>query len=148
MTNTLPDRWASQDLPVLRRAAQILEVEGGGEVRPEGIAADLDITEDAALRSLLALQDAGYVVGANADSLAGRYVIVTDLAERGRRAAGIWPSEDSVDALIDALERAADEADDPEEKSRLNKLATGFRDVGKRVVAATIAAYIAGQLPR
>jgi hypothetical protein len=110
MTNPLPDQWTTRDLPVLRRAAQILEVDGGDEVRSEGIAADLDLSEDAALRSLLALQDAGYVIGVNADSYGGRYVMVTDLTERGRRAVGIWPSEDIVDALITALERAADEA--------------------------------------
>jgi hypothetical protein len=89
-----------------------------------------------------------FPAGDAADSMGGKYRLVTGLTERGRRVVGIWPSEDSVDALVDALDRAADEADDPEEESKLRKLATGFRNVSKKISTAVIAAYIAGQLPK
>jgi hypothetical protein len=148
MATSLPDLWSTRDLPVLRRIAHVVVVDNEAEARPEVVAAELGIETDDAVRSMVWLHDAGYVEALTADSMGGKYRLVTGLTERGRRVVGIWPSEDSVDALVDALDRAADEADDPEEESKLRKLATGFRNVSKKISTAVIAAYIAGQLPK
>lgn len=43
------------------------------------------------------------------------------LRERGRRAVGIWPNGESVDALVDALRQAGEATTDPEEKTLIRR---------------------------
>ena len=143
MTGLLPDRWASQDFPVLRRVAEIVELEHAVEARPERIADDLGIGEDDALRSLIALHDSGYVEGLRADTMGGKYVIATGVTERGRRAVGIWPSGEGVDALVEALQQAAESTDDPEERSALRRAAAAVLGVGRDVMTDVMGAVIA-----
>lgn len=148
MTGSLPDRWASLDFPVLRRVAQLVEVEHADEVRPENIADDLGIGEDDALRSLIALHDAGYVEGLRADTMGGKYWIATGVTERGRRAVGIWPSGEGVDALIEALQQAAESTDDPEERSALRRAAAAVLGVGRDVMTDVMGAVLAKTITR
>jgi hypothetical protein len=143
MTNSLPDRWATRDLPVLRRIAEVVEVDNADEVRPEGVAADLGIPQDDALRAMIALHGSGYIEGDRANSLVGKYIFATDLTERGRRAVGIWPSSDGVDALVEALQQAAAATDDPDEKGALRKAASAILGVGRDVMTDVIGAVLA-----
>jgi hypothetical protein len=143
MTNSLPDRWATRDLPVLRRIAEVVEVDNADEVRPEGVAADLGIPQDDALRAMIALHGSGYIDGDRADSFGGKYIFATDLTERGRRAVGIWPSSDGVDALVEALQQAAAATDDPDEKGALRKAASAILGVGRDVMTDVIGAVLA-----
>lgn len=134
MTDTLPDRWATRDFPVLRRVAELVEVDDLDELRPHNIAADLGQEPEETLRSMLALHDAGYVAGRREDTLTGKRVVVTDLTERGRRTVGVWPSGESVDALVQALQQAAEATSDPEEEGALRKTAGAVLGVGRDVM--------------
>lgn len=65
-----------------------------------------------------------YLGGKPADSMQGRIdFFVAGLTERGRRAVGLWPSEESVDALVDDLRKSEEATDDPEEKSLIRRAA-------------------------
>ncbi|MEP6650890.1 MAG: hypothetical protein ABJA74_13425 [Lapillicoccus sp.] len=75
-------------------------------------------------------------------------VVINGLTERGRRAIGLWPSGETVDALVDALRQAEEATEDPEEKSLIRRavgaVTSVSRDVMVDVVAAVINRQIAG----
>jgi hypothetical protein len=143
MTDRLPDHWITRDLPVLRHVAHLVEVDRADEVRPEGVAEQLGIDEDDALHSLIALHDAAYIDGLRSDTFGGKYILATGLTERGRRAVGLWPSGESVDALVDALRQAEEATDDPEERGALRKAASAVLGVGRDVMTDVMGAVIA-----
>jgi predicted ArsR family transcriptional regulator len=143
MTDKLPDRWTTRDFPVLRHVAHLVEVDRADEIRSEEVAERLGIDEDDALHSIIALHDAGYIEGLRADTLGGRYISATGLTERGRRAVGIWPSGESVDALVDALRQAEEATDDPEERGALRRAASAVLGVGRDVMTDVMGAVIA-----
>ncbi|WP_116951622.1 hypothetical protein [Jiangella endophytica] len=82
-----------------------------------------------------------------ADSYDGQYVLLTGLTERGRRAVGVWPSGENVDALVEALQQAAEATSDPEEKSALRRAAGAVLGVSKNVMTEVVAAVIARSIP-
>jgi hypothetical protein len=141
------DRWHARDFPILRRVAELSEIEHSNEIRPEQFADDLGIDQDEALRAVVAMHDADYVVGINGDSLGGPYRILTGLTERGRRAVGVWPSGEKVDALVEALQQAAEATSHPEEKSALRRAAGAVLGVSKDVMTEVVAAVIARSIP-
>lgn len=142
MANPLPDRWATRDLPVLRRVAEKIEVDGEREVRADVLSTELGLDERDVLRSLVALLESGYIEGMQFETDA-RYVMATDLTERGRRAVGIWPTGEGVDALVDALQQAAESTDDPEERGALRRAAGAVLGVGRDVMTDVMGAVIA-----
>lgn len=142
----LPDRWSSRDFPVLVATARVLD--GGG--MPASVAdvkaqlnGDLEPDEIiAALKSLLH----GYIVGKPLDTLGGTMdFFVTDLTERGRRAVGLWPSGESVDALVDALRQAESLTDDPEEKTMIRRAAGAIGSVSRDIMVDVVAAVVSRQ---
>lgn len=143
MTDTLTDLWTTRDLPILRHVAHRIEVDDADEVRPEAVATALDVDKDRTLRSLITLQESGFIAGIRADTLGGKYIMVTDLTERGRRAVGIWPSDEGVDALVQALRQAAEATSDPEERNALRKAAAAVLGVGRDVMTDVLGAVIA-----
>jgi hypothetical protein len=89
----------------------------------------------------------GYLDGKPMDSWGGRLDwFVNEITERGRRAVGLWPTGESVDALVDALRQAEDATDDPEEKSALRRAAGAVLGVGRDVMTDVMAAVIAKQM--
>lgn len=97
----------------------------------------------------MALIRAGYLSGEEIHTLGGPPdAIVGGITERGMRTVGIWPSGESVDALVDALRQAEDATDDPEEKTLIRRatgaLASVSRDVMTDVVAAVISRQVGG----
>jgi hypothetical protein len=120
MTDPLADTWATRDLPVLRAVAAHLDqsphdVLETNEFEVPGVAPD-DVP-----RALAALNGAYLDVDVTLmSSLAGPGpVAVRGVTERGRRAAGLWPSGESADALIELLNKAADDSDDEEDRTWL-----------------------------
>ena len=68
---------------------------------------------------------------------------VERIHERTRHELGSWPAAvDVVDRLVEALERAADEATAPEETSRLRALAETLGGVARDLAVSVVAARI------
>ena len=145
MTDRLGDVWTSRDFPVLREAARVID-SGDGPVTSAPLVEATGLTRPEVFSAFDALVPA-YLTGESVDSLAGRNdVSFTAITERGRRAVGLWPSGESVDALVDALRQAEDGADDPEEKSAIRRAAGAVLGVGRDVMTDVMAAVITKQI--
>jgi hypothetical protein len=80
-----------------------------------------------------------------ASTLDGYDLLAPRLLERGRRAIGQWPSEQTFEAFLHALDEQIVETEDPLERSRLEKLRAAAADVGKGVLGAVLTAIIKQQ---
>lgn len=60
------------------------------------------------------------------------------LRPNGRRFLRDWPTGDSVEALVRAIERQIEETDDPQEKSKLRKVLDQIGGVSKSVVTSVV----------
>ena len=100
------------------------------------------LTEDDARYAGRAMIQAGYIEGHVHKAFGGVLAIVTlaELTERGRRAVGLWPSDESAKALEEALVEVARGTANPEQASRLRRIAETLgglaRDVSVEVAAA------------
>jgi hypothetical protein len=94
------------------------------------------------MRSLVALHDAGYIRGERLEGLSETF-IVTGITERGRRAVGLWPSEDSFEALLEGLEQAAERTDDPKKAGALRRAGRYLREAPRDLVVDVVGAVIA-----
>lgn len=144
MTATpLSDQWSTRDLPVLIEIARAHNIDGR-KLAPQ-IQETLGITEDDVHDAVEALHEASYLEAHWANSMGGRFLLGVKLRERGRRAVGLWPSGESVDALVDALRQAEETTDDPEEKTIIRRAAGAVGSVSREVMVEVMAAVIARQ---
>lgn len=139
----LPDRWHSRDFPVLLEVARTIDG-GSSSIDRETIGRHLCFEVADVQRALGALNQAAYIEDAPARFVGGRPgSFVTTLTERGRRAVGIWPSGENVDALIDALRQAEQATADPAEQGRIRQAAGALMSVSREVMVDVIAAVVA-----
>lgn len=73
------------------------------------------------------LHRAGYLDGHDASSAAGYYLMRLHLIERGLREVQVWPAEEGLDALLRVIDERLAATDDPEERSRLQKIRDGAK---------------------
>ena len=139
VTEPLPDTWTPRDFPVLRAAVALIDRGEGAGINALCEATALDLAEvTLALRALrrrglvgLDLRTAGLVAGVS--SVSGEAYLET----------GLHPTEnDLVAQLVTALRKAADEVEDPDEKSRLRKLADGLGGVSRDVLSGVLTTVI------
>jgi hypothetical protein len=110
------DAWSSLDLPILEAVAAI-ESEGGWPTAA-GIAHRVGADAETASVRIKAL-DAGGFVAVSAYQSNGEPMDVTLLRD-ARQAIGQWPNVgDLFDRFVRAIEAAADDQPDEEERSRL-----------------------------
>jgi predicted ArsR family transcriptional regulator len=111
------------------------------------VAATAGIPEDQVERALQLLEQSQYVEAEwGPMMLSGDQDLhAVDLTERGRRAVGIWPSSEGVDALVDALRQAEDATSDPEEKTLIRRAAGAVGMVSRDVMVDVMGAVIARQ---
>lgn len=142
----LPDRWSSRDLSVLMATARALD-SGEHHVEPEAVADEVGLMTSE--------------VGAAYDALVGAYLsagrtpgtmgypkgswVATGLTERGRRAVGLWPSGEGVDALIDALRKAEETAEAADDRSALRRAWSSIGGVSREVMVDVLGAVVARQ---
>lgn len=144
MTDKLEDVWTSRDFPVLVEAARLLD-RGDGPVSSAPIVEATELTQSQVFAAFDALTPS-YLTGESYDSLGGRGdVFFAGITERGRRAVGLWPSGESVDALVDALRKAEDATDDAEEKTLLRRAAGAVGSVSRDIMVDVIAAVVSRQ---
>ena len=72
---------------------------------------------------------------------------VTALTERGRRSAGLWPSqEDRLASLIASLHSAADEATDEKDRTLLKRFGAGLAAAPGTIVSGVVTAWLSSQI--
>ena len=143
----MADRWTTRDLPVLLQLAKPLD--DGEPPTMSAVGDALGLDEATVRRSVNALVDAGYLREEEA-TISGRSLSWGGLkwlalTERGRRGAGLWPSGEGVDALVDALRQAEETTTDPEEKTLIRKAASAVLSVSRDVMVDVTAAVVARQ---
>jgi hypothetical protein len=121
--------WSRYELPALGVITDTFTVAAAADRVDIGpILADLeqiDPDSDAWIRAVDRLEAAGYIEGIRVNGLACP-AIVTRVTERGLRATGVWPTEESgLEALAAALREGAAKAEaaDPEAAGRLRQVA-------------------------
>lgn len=111
--------WERRDLPVLHAVAAVLDPSPGTGLQMQTIIEDSGLPEEQVIAALVALLSGRYIEGEMLRGFGGhvRQVLVSAVTERGRRAVGLWPSDDALTALVAALQEAAEETGDSEERS-------------------------------
>jgi|GEM_PF-4601415 len=143
------DSWAPWELPALKAVAEEFEAQPHGAIiattsvlerlDPEGT------QENKWGRAIDRLDKAGYIDSARAMWGRPYPMHVVALTERGLRAVGSWPNDQSViEALAAALENGATtaEAKDPDAANRLRQVAAWFLAGGREVAAGVGQAYL------
>ena len=144
----LGETWSVRELPILRTALARLE-RGYEFVDLDELRIDLGFTATQIRQAVEALNSATppYLSASFDNGWDGVHSpgSIDRIHERARRELGTWPSADNLVAEIaSALQRAADETAEPEERTRLRTAAdalTGFaRDVAVAVAAKHLGA--------
>lgn len=138
------DTWTARDYPVLVAAAEHLDGSPGSPIQLHQLVRQLDMPARDVTAALIALEP--YLQREVIQALGGESdIIVSGLTERGRRAAGLWPSEDQLTALVAALETAANRTDDPDERTRLERAGDALKGAPQRIVEGVLTAWLASQ---
>lgn len=133
-------QWERRDLPLLEKVAE-LEGDDDSLVASHGVLADAlgaDWDEAHVTASLRRLVQADYLAATDISTFAGPYWMSIGLTERGRRAVGLWPSDDVATALLAVLDERIATADDAEEQARWRKLRDGAATVGQGVLTGVL----------
>src|ERR1035437_9095287 len=131
------DSWTTIAVPILLKLADS-ELSDFQRASSE-ILSDCN-GNDAFLRTLAALIEDGYITGGTVywPLGAGKPVISIDvlrLTPKGRRAIHQWPPEQTVELLVDIIEREIQSLPDGESRSKLQSLQSAIRAVGTDVLA-------------
>lgn len=146
LIDKLEDMWTSRDFPVLVAVAKVLDRGDSRNIQASQVCEATGLSQVQVFAAFDALVP-GYVGGKAADSMGGRQdVFFRGLTERGRRAVGLWPSGETVDALMEALRQAEASTDDPEEKGAIRRAAGALMGVGRDVMTDVMAAVISKQI--
>ncbi|WP_134773566.1 hypothetical protein [Ornithinimicrobium flavum] len=140
------DTWTTRDYPVLVAVADQLEETRGQPFVSHQLAKRLPDLEPRDVAHSLTTLVGPYLQGEVHRSLAGDTdVIITGLTERGRRAAHLWPAEEThTEALVAAILAAAEQVESEDERSRLRKAADALRASSGRILEGAVSAVIAG----
>lgn len=123
--------WFERDYPVLLATAKLLEDSPYSQARSQDVADETGLAQDEVVKALKHLEQK-FVVLSDISTLARRDYLATGLTADGLVAADVWPSSDTVaERLIEALERALDEAPEGSTKQkRIRAVLDGVRDLG------------------
>jgi DNA-binding transcriptional MocR family regulator len=136
VTEKLPDVWTTRDFPVLVEVARRIDA-GDQTPRVEEVAATLDMPVEQVQLAGAALKRRGLVDAFGAWQ--AEILRFRNLSGEAYFLTGLHPSgDDAVAALVDALRQAADQVDDPQEKSRLRTLADNALGVGRDVLGGVL----------
>jgi DNA-binding PadR family transcriptional regulator len=114
---TVPDYWATRDLPVL--TSIVRRVEATGVANKSDIQSDTGLDDSTLDRSIRALQEDGYC---ETYFEGGGNFGVMSITGRARRTVGAWPSPESlVERLTTALRQQLADAPTEEQKTRVRK---------------------------
>jgi hypothetical protein len=136
------DTWNSRELPILEAMLEASEM----GLDQAGAARDAvpDLADSLYVETIAALAEDDYIAAHIRRNANGDILIAYPerLLPKGRRAVGQWPSNDAAEQLDRLLERLEADAADPEQKRRFARVREALADLGKDLVARTIAELI------
>jgi hypothetical protein len=136
----LPDVWATRDFPVLVEVTRRIDA-GSDALRVADIAQAVGMTPDDVALAGAALKRRGLVTVLGVAEMA--VLRFTDVSAEAYFLTGLHPSgDDAVSNLVEAIRQAADQVDDPAEKSRLRTLADQALNVSREVLAGVMVAVM------
>lgn len=146
MTDRLGDTWTTREYPLLLEAARRLN-DGETNLYVDQLATQIGMDPDQAQMAVAGLADDGYVVGVTVEEINGP-VVITSITPKARREVGLWPStEVGVDRLVQALDALIDQAKDPDERTRWQKLRGHVTENSAQIGWSLVTAILTGQLP-
>jgi hypothetical protein len=138
MTERLDDVWTARDYPVLREITKRIDA---GETPTVDMIRDALGYDDQTLQLAVKALDRRHLVDGIRSDQAG-IVRFTDVSAEAYFLTGLHPSgDDAVSDLADLLRQAADEVDDPDEKTRLRRAADSVLNVSRDVMVGVMTAY-------
>lgn len=138
MTDPLPDTWHSRDLPVLREVVRQYDATMRA-VRVEDIEKATRLSEDDVQRAGIALSAAGLVDIKGA--MQKKVLLFGGVTAEARRAAGAWPSAESIaDRLLIELRDIAEYGSSEVEKTKARKALDGLGGFSRDVLVGVIGA--------
>lgn len=139
------DLWTTRDRPVLEALVRHAD-ELNDLVHWSQLAQELDRDPEEVKRAFASLERQR-LIRLDGKSFGDRIGCMRDVAGEAYLRVGLYPDGDeAISHLISALRQAADRVDDPEEKSRLRRLADNAGGVSRDVLAAVLATVITGGL--
>jgi hypothetical protein len=143
----MTETWTTRDLPILVATAELVEASPGAGPHSADIAPKVGMEHADVMRALVALAPTYITVDKLGRSAGLAGVVVTSLTDEGRRAVGMWPDRaDHLAALIAALDGAAEDVEDEEERTRVQRLREALSGAPKRIAEGVVAGVIAGQV--
>lgn len=144
MTEPLDDVWITRDYPVLREVTRHIDA-GDVHVHQNVIAEALGLEPDEVRRAAAALERRGFVTLTH-DTGPVRFVEVSGPAYL---ITGLHPdADDALSRLVQALQQAAAQASDQDERTRLRRAADALLGVSRDVMTGVLAAYLSSFVPR
>lgn len=142
MTSQPADVWYSRDLPVLTFLAKHFDA-GGLMIEDAAVAAATGMDPTEVSKAIHALQRRRFI---DAAFTASGWAHVKEVSGDAYTLTGLHPAPgQDVTTLIDALNQAADQQADPEEKTKLRKTAEIVGSMSQSVVSGVITAVIRAQ---
>jgi hypothetical protein len=139
-SHPLPDVWASRDFPVLVEVTRRIDAgEHTIEVVTVADALGMDSREVALAGAALQRRNLVKAFGADQFSVLAFYEVTAD----AYFLTCLHPSgDDAVSNLVEAIRQAADQVEDPDEKSRLRSLADQALNVSREVLSGVMVAVM------
>jgi hypothetical protein len=139
----MEDTWADRDLVVLDAVVSLFEESPHNDVQAKAVQERSGLDDTDFGRAMTALAGARFFDGTRVDEI-DYPVRISSVSERARRTVGQWPNPDSlVERLVETLSKAADEASDPEQKSKLRQAAEFLGGAGRQIAIS----WVSGTLP-
>lgn len=132
--------WEEREQRLLEAIATAEEE--GREARADELDSPTGLSPQQVQQGLRALYDAGYVDGIDVTAQGDTFDLLNiRLLERGRRAVGQWPSEDQYAALLEVLETQIAASQDPEQRTKLERLRDAAIGLGQGMLATVLNAW-------
>jgi hypothetical protein len=143
MTERLDDVWATRDYPVLREVTRRIDA-GDVHVHQDVIADATGLEVEEVKQAASALERRGLVTLTH-DLGPVRFV---DVSGSAYLITGLHPdADDALSRLVQALQQAAEQTSDQDERSRLRRVADALLGVSRDVMTGVLTAYLSSLVP-
>lgn len=139
------DTWNRLALPILEAVFRFEEADAEG-TQTSDVAQATGLELEPTRRELRRLYEDGLVIGEVLSWTGPWDMYGIRLSGQARRQIGQWPPEDSYDALLEVLRLQIENEQDPDQRTRLERLRETIGEVGQSVVSTVLAAYLKNQI--
>jgi hypothetical protein len=135
--------WYERDLPVLKAIIRLKDENPGQPLPRRRVAEATGMDPEAVRRAVHSLMDEPYIE--TGGSLADMTEDIKRVTGDGKRAAGAWPTPDSLaDTVREAILRAAEQEPDDEKRGKLKAMGNWLAEGGRDIVTGLISGALTG----